>query len=68
MTCDRCGDDCDSTYQAPDGQVCLECATRRAPDPYVTPIVTCARCGRMDCGEFGGCGPDPKVVTAKELR
>ncbi len=32
----------------------------------IAPIVTCSRCGRMDCGEFGGCGPDPKVV--KELQ
>jgi DNA (cytosine-5)-methyltransferase 1 len=32
----------------------------------IAPIVTCARCGRMDCGEFGGCGNEPKVVTTKE--
>lgn len=27
------------------------------------PIITCNTCGRMDCGEFGGCGSKPSVTV-----
>lgn len=60
----RCG--CEYHYQYADAAALAVCLARLKcvlvsldafvlPEQRVEPIVTCAKCGRMDCGEFGGC-------------